>query len=596
MFTFSRIALLLCYLLLFSIGFFYFPKWKQPATEATISWDVSGYYMYLPAFFIYRDLKQCGFKDYVIEKYKPAPAFEMAFRHSSGNYVMKYSCGQAILLSPFFMAGHLGAAASTKYEADGFSYPYQLAIGIGALFYAFLGLWFLRKVLLKYFSEQATGITLIAIVFASNYLNYAAIDGAMSHNTLFTVYSLLLYFTTRFYQHPGYGKAAAIGALVGLAALTRPTEIISALLPVFWGVAGLKEIKERMKFIGSNRQYYLLAFVVAVFFISIQLFYWKWVSGDWLVYSYQDEGFSFFHPHVFLCSTSYRSGWLTYSPIMLLALFGFITLFLFRRKIFWPVFIFCAVFTWICFSWDVWWYGGSLGQRAMIQSYPVYAFPLASLVSYCISSNFRRILLAVVIGFCTWYNLWLTHQCHRGGMYRAGEMTKPYFWQIFGRLKVDERVETLLDNDVLYKSEVVDPVNLYENNFNEDSSANATTENAIEGKSLYLDKEKQFSTEYTIPAPPKGKKWIRASANFRIFQKEWTSWKMTQFVMRFSKDDKRIQTNQVRVQRILKDGDTKTILLDALIPDQEFNKVSIVFWNSEGEKKVIIDNLKVVSF
>ena len=31
--------------------FFTILNWKQTKTEATISWDVSGYYIYLPAFY-----------------------------------------------------------------------------------------------------------------------------------------------------------------------------------------------------------------------------------------------------------------------------------------------------------------------------------------------------------------------------------------------------------------------------------------------------------------------------------------------------------------------------------------------------------------
>ena len=594
--SFSKACFLVCCILIFLLGFFYYPKWKQTSTEATISWDVAGYYVYLPALFIYNDLAQCRFKDEIIQKYRPLPAFDLV-PHSSGNYVMKYSCGQALMFSPFFFVAHLVATASPKYEADGFSYPYQVSVGIGAILFAFLGLWYLRKSLLYYFSEVATGITLLAIVFASNYLDYAAINGAMTHNTLFTVYSLLLYCTIRFYKNPDYANAAMIGILIGLATLTRPTEIISALLPVFWGVAGFKEVKERFGFIKTNRNYFLLAVLLAAIIMSIQVVYWKWVSGEWLVYSYEDEGFSFLHPHLFLCSISYRSGWLVYSPVMLLALFGFLTLYLKWRKIFWPVFIFCALFTWICFSWDMWWYGGSLGQRAMVQSYPVYAFSMASIVSYFISKSFRyRLMLAIFLSFCTWYNLWLTHGCHRGGLYKAGEMTKPYFWKVFGRLKVDERVETLLDNSVLYEGAIADPVLLYENDFDSDTSANATTNDPIDGKSIYLDKDQKFSAEYLIPLPASGKKWIRASADFRIYQKEWTSWKMTQFVLRFYKKGALIQTNQVCAQRIMKDNETKTILLDARIPTQDFDKITLVFWNASGDKKIIIDNLNVICF
>src|ERR1700741_363778 len=105
----SKAALLVCYGFILLSGLFYYPKWKQTATEATISWDVSGYYMYLPATFIYHDLEHCNFKDSILKKYTPTPDFQQAFLHSSRNYVMKYPVGQAILLSPFFFGAHVYA-------------------------------------------------------------------------------------------------------------------------------------------------------------------------------------------------------------------------------------------------------------------------------------------------------------------------------------------------------------------------------------------------------------------------------------------------------------------------------------------------------
>ena len=31
----------------------------------------------------------------------------------------------------------------------------------------------------------------------------------------------------------------------------------------------------------------------------IQLAYWKYASGEWLVYSYEDQGFSWLKPHLY---------------------------------------------------------------------------------------------------------------------------------------------------------------------------------------------------------------------------------------------------------------------------------------------------------
>src|SRR6187551_215222 len=94
-------------ILWFGLGFLYYPKWDKPLSEATISWDVSGYYHYLPAIFIYKDIRQQNWMNAINEKYLPSPAYDQAFgHHDSGNKVNKYAIGQAVLYSPFFFAAH----------------------------------------------------------------------------------------------------------------------------------------------------------------------------------------------------------------------------------------------------------------------------------------------------------------------------------------------------------------------------------------------------------------------------------------------------------------------------------------------------------
>jgi len=138
---FSLIAFFISCFVIIAVALWY-PKWEKPGTEATLSWDVMGYYLYLPAGLIYKDLEKVAFKEEIIKKYNPTAGFYQAFKHEkSGNYVMKYSIGLAVLYSPFFLLGHAYALIS-DYPPDGFSLPYQIAISWGSLFIAFLGLWF----------------------------------------------------------------------------------------------------------------------------------------------------------------------------------------------------------------------------------------------------------------------------------------------------------------------------------------------------------------------------------------------------------------------------------------------------------------------
>lgn len=190
----SFATLIICYAVMCYSAFIFYPKWGKNFSEATISWDVSGYYMYLPAAFIYGDIKKCEFKDSILYKYGPTPDFQQAFIHEkSGNYVMKYSAGQAVVMVPFFAIGHFGATNSSKYIADGFAFPYQISIGIGMFLIALIGLYFLRRILLVYFKDSVVAIVLLIYVLGTNYLNFSSIDQAQVHNSLFTIYTLIVY-------------------------------------------------------------------------------------------------------------------------------------------------------------------------------------------------------------------------------------------------------------------------------------------------------------------------------------------------------------------------------------------------------------------
>lgn len=302
-----------------------FPRYTRPGTEATLAWDVSGYYLYLPATFIYHDLKQVKFLPDIIKKYQPSFSPDQAFPIENGNQVMKYSAGMAVLYLPFFAAGH-AIAKLTGYPADGFSLPYQAAIHLGGVLAAIFGLWFLRKILLCYFPDRTTGWALLLIALGTNFFNYATFDAANAHCWLFMLLALLVHLSIRWHERPTRRGAVGIGAVIGLAALVRPTEVIYAIVPLLWGVGSVAALRERLFFFKKNHAQLLLAGIAIAAVGFLQLAYWKYVSGHWFVYSYGDQGFSFLHPHFVDVFFSYRKGWLVYTPLMALALVGFLPL------------------------------------------------------------------------------------------------------------------------------------------------------------------------------------------------------------------------------------------------------------------------------
>lgn len=559
------------------------PRWQNDKTNATIGWDVAGYYLYLPAAFIYNDLKKAEFRHKVREQYHFTPDDIQGFTHEeSGNYVMKYPMGQAIHFAPFFAIAHGYASASTLYPADGYSLPYQLMISIGSLLIALCGLFILRLVLRTYFSSLATALTLAIIALGSNYLNYTAIDGAMVHNTLFLWYAILLYLSDRWHKQPRHRTALAIGAVIGLMGLVRPTELLSAALPLLWGLRGLstKDLTTHAKRLWDHKQQLLLAGIAAVLIGSLQLIYWYSVTGDWLVYSYEDQGFSWLSPHLMDGLLSWKSGWLTYSPLMVVSLIGFIHLFRQQRGIFWPALAFSGLFIYVAFAWDIWWYGGSLGQRTMVQIYPVLALPTAALLQrHTDWSKWLRGLLytAIAIGF--YISGWFTIQAHHGGMLHVGQMTKAYYLANVGRWKYDPELLKLLDTKHVYQGDRQNVEVIWQD---------TSTVLSVAGEKKYSQKIK-----VNLPDQPE---WVRISADITIGPKEWNTWQMTQLACAWMSNSRVVSTSIIRLQRHLHDGQTRRLHIDSRPPDTPVDSLYVYLYNAAGTKACKAQNIVLEEF
>ena len=121
--------------------------------------DSGGYYVYLPSLFIHNDF---GF----IEEIMGDGSGDYSGKFD-GPVVNKYTCGVAVLQSPFFGIGHI-AAGITGAKQDGYSYPYLLAIMIGVIFYVMWGLYLLSRVLLKLFEEKVVVVIIVALALATN--------------------------------------------------------------------------------------------------------------------------------------------------------------------------------------------------------------------------------------------------------------------------------------------------------------------------------------------------------------------------------------------------------------------------------------------
>ncbi len=593
----SRFAIAIATAVLLYTSFMFFPRWSRDIGGGSIiEYDVCGYYWYLPALFIYNDIKGTkpiepdASKGYQITK-------DMLFKHDkSGNYLTTYTSGMAVVYLPFFVVAHI-AAPHLGYPPDGYSPPYQLALQLGAIIIAVIGLFYYRKLLLRLFNDKVAAIMILLLVIGTNYLNYTAIDGALSHVWLFTIYVLLLLNTQNFYNSPSRKYAVRIGLLVGLAILIRPTEFISMLIPLLWGVESIsiKSIKERLRYLAQQKRYLTITTIIVILLGSIQILYWYYVSGQPLVYSYEEKGFSWLKPHLYNYIFSARSGWLSYTPLLIFSFIGLIPFMKYGKSKIMVVVIF-AISLYITSAWDIWWYGGT-GGRAMIQVYPVILLPFAALIKYVIERSIKWVVLPFLLLF-TYVNIWFTYNAHaQGGLYDATGMSAAYYWHVIGRFKVPEHTLIYKDTDEYFDGEPIGLKLIYFNDFEQDTNANL--EHIITGqRSAYIDGNIEYGPEMKIPFNNKGNAdWLRAEIDVHIHGIEWEAWKMPQFIVSFSSKEKRnFKNNMIRINRHVEPFSRQHAYFDVKIPKEEFDTVTISLWNPGSHIPIVIDNVALSTF
>ncbi len=410
------------------------------------TWDALGYYVYLPSKYIYKDEKELKWFHKIDSIYSVSGGeLYQASKHKSGNYVFKYLKGVSQLQLPFFALAHFYARHS-DYPADGFSKPYQYGVAFGCLFYCLLAIFLLRKILLRYFDDITTAITLALLILASNFIQYVSIEGGQSHGYIFPLYVLILYATIQWHRKHKLVWAFLIGLIIGVATTCRPTEAVMLFIPLFWNTHSKELISDKINFFREN--YIHLLAVISGMFIGIfpQLLYWKRVTGSW-VYDVGSK-WDFLNPH-FRVLFGWEKGWFIYTPVTLLFIAG---MFLMKKSEYRrPVIVFCLLNIYIIISWHIWRYGGSYSCRALVQSYPLFAFPLAAFVEYSLSTRLKLLFLPIFI-YLLGVNLFQVKQ-YNENVIHYDDMNFKYYRAIYLDSNPDALDMSLLDTDEIIRDE-----------------------------------------------------------------------------------------------------------------------------------------------
>jgi hypothetical protein len=260
----------------------------------------------------------------------------------------------------------------------------------------------------------------------------------MSHAFSYCLFAIFFYYTIKWYSETTVTNTILLGLTLGLISLIRPTNALVILFFALYKISSFEELKRRVLF-AKERWYLILCIAISCLMVWIpQFLYWKIATGHYLYYSYTDERFYFADPHILDGLFSFRKGWLVYTPIMIFALIGLFVNDNRMKEQRIALISFMMLNIYIVFSWWCWWYGGTFGQRSLIESYALLALPLASFITIVIK---KKIIVKSIFSslclFCIWLNIFQTYQFEFKSLHWDGMNKKLYFKQ-FGKL---DRIE-----------------------------------------------------------------------------------------------------------------------------------------------------------
>jgi len=386
-----------------------------PIEKIILGSDMEGYYQYLVHFFI---------KDWELFDRMP-----WTIAYGEGKTLSVFTCGLAILWSPFFLIAHL-ISVFFGLDADGHANLYYGFILIAGIVYTYIGLVFMYKFLREFYEHKTSLLTTALFFLATNVFFYSILLGAgMAHVYSFSMIAIYLYYTHQFFKDSSIKNLILLGIPFAVAVLIRPTNIISGLYLILYGVNNISTLKERFAFWIKNYWAIITLFFIGVIVFIPQMAYWHFVTGKFLVYSYQNYGFPFLlSPKFGVVLFGKFNGWLAYTPIVLFALVGLFIL-LWRKQMnsltVLVIFILCI---YINASWWFPTFGAAVGQRAMIDFLPFLAVPLALVIGYLRGMTLPlKLVMGLVIVVFIFYNIQFGFR-YDSGIWWDTPMSWTKFW------------------------------------------------------------------------------------------------------------------------------------------------------------------------
>jgi len=310
-----------------------------PLSNPWVRGDGVGYYAYARAMLIEHRL------DFQNDWLAANPSYRMGRVDSEGRLLPSqytstghldnhFSIGPAMLWFPFLLVAHgfvhLNHVFGGHIPADGFSFPYTLAMALATALYGFLALWISFQLAKKYVPEKWAFLSTVGIWFASSLPVYMYFNPSWSHAQSAFAAALFLWYWDRTRPERAWTQWVILGLMAGLMMDVYYVNAILLLIPLlesltrYWNSIRSNEVAAVTRLFLKN---ILFTLVIALAFLPT-LIAKRIIYGSASNFGYGGL-WNLASPALLKVCLSSEHGLFSWTPILALAVIG---LFFLRRQ------------------------------------------------------------------------------------------------------------------------------------------------------------------------------------------------------------------------------------------------------------------------
>ena len=323
-----------------------------------------------------------------------------------------FTVGLAVLWFPFYLFAKVLVFALSLFgvaEIDGniWSRFNQYIIMFSGVVYTMAAILLSERMLREYFSEAATILSILILLFATNLVYYTTIEVSMSHVydfAVFVFYFFLLHSIASIaHKRVGGGLYFLAGLMAGMSVLVRTQNVLSVAILALCLLLIRRNLL-KMVFFSSG----FTIILIPLLHVNNSLF------GNPFSIPQGNSFLDVSNPNMLNVLFSLRNGLFSHHPVLFIGAVGYL-LFLFKMirlrnplALLWTglLVVFCIQLYVNSITTD-WWAGHAFGQRRLIGVYLLFAFGFAQVFDRLVCSKRAMITGGIIVGICIVLNMYL---------------------------------------------------------------------------------------------------------------------------------------------------------------------------------------------